>query len=214
MLQVADLLGMVRTEDLARTVPTNSSQPPSLWPMQWSASLWLLSFNKAFSIIIHSVFVKLGNVSYGQDFTLEAILFLMLELDSHRYGAGASLWPKKWTHEQQLSQKTTFSPIVIFSIPFLGILPTRSGYFALTAKNSKFSHQLSSEVTSCHHLSIIIITSYQVSSSIIDQPIWTCFIEHVFAPDVTKIPMIPWKTRRSPIKILFEMFKSQLLRHR
>ena len=119
MLQRADLLGMVRTEDLARTVPTNSSQPPSLWPMQWSASLWLLSFNKAFSIIIHSVFVKLGNVSYGQDFTLEAILFRMLELDSHRYGAGASLWPKKWTHEQQLSQKTTFSPIVIFSIPFL-----------------------------------------------------------------------------------------------
>ena len=94
MLQVVDLLGMVRTEDLARTVPTNSSQPPSLWPMQWSASLWLLSFNKAFSIIIHSVFVKLGNVSYGQDFTLEAILFLTLELDSHRYGAGASLWPK------------------------------------------------------------------------------------------------------------------------
>ena len=137
VLQKADLLGMVRTEDLARTVPTNSSQPPSLWPMLWSASLSLLSFNKAFSIIIHSVFVKLGNVSYGQDFTLEAILFLMLELDSHRYGAGASLWPKKWTHEQQLSQKTTFSPIVIFSIPFLGILPTRSGYFAWTAKKFK-----------------------------------------------------------------------------
>ena len=125
---------MVRTEDLARTVPTNSSQPPSLWPMQWSASSSLLSVNKAFSIIIHSVFVKLDNVSYGQDFTLEAILFWMLELDSHRYGAGVSLWPKNWTHEQQLSQKNNFSPNWDFFHPLLGILPTRSGYFVLTAK--------------------------------------------------------------------------------
>ena len=120
----------------------------------------------------------------------------MLELDSHRYGAGASLWPKKWTHEQQLSQKTTFSPIVIFSIPFLESYLLDQDILHWQQKNSKFSHQLSSEVTSCHHLSIIIITSYQVSSSIIDQPIWTCFIEHVSAPDVTKIPMYALKSSK------------------
>ena len=92
--------------------------------------------------------------------------------------------------------ENNFLPNCDFFHPLLGILPTRSGYFALTAKNSKFSHQLSSEVTSCHHLSIIIITSYQVSSSIIDQPIWTCFIEHVSAPDVTKIPMYALKSSK------------------
>ena len=181
--------------------------------MQWSASLSLLSVNKAFSIIIHSVFVKLDNVSYGQDFTLEAILFWMLELDSHRYGAGVSLWPKNWTHEQQLSQKNNFSPNWDF-FPFLESYLLDQDILYWQQKNYKFSHQLSSEVTSCHHLSIIIITSYQVLSSIMHWP--TNSIKYYRARLCTrchKIPMMPWKTQRSSIKILFRMFKSQLQLH-